>query len=249
MSDTPLGGIEITRTPITDQVIAETNRALDATAGHVSAAARLLNVKPERVYNIINSDPSMRAKWSKSKSVGPVAGTEVLDRPEAPPALAPAVEAAVAMIGQETKLTKSLSRLGFSKKEVNAISEFESFAGQHFQESLKILHGGMLKNAMSLMILAEQIRSEYLFNEDIDPITRDRWWDLYFKTLEEIRLMNDQANKAALTQAMIVLKERESKEGRLGKPGLGPVMVQINNGAVPRAPIQSRQEVIDAKAS
>ena len=242
MSETPFPGETETRTPITDNVVEETNRALESVAGNPGAAARLLNVTTRRVYNIINHNPAMRAKWSKSLDVGPVSGTDILDRPTPPPELPVANQTAIALIGQERKLTRSLARLGFSSKEQSAISEFESFAGQHFQESLKILHGGMLKNAMSLMLLAEQIRSENLFDEALRDEDREKWWNIYFRVLEEIRGMNDQANKAALTQAMIALKEREAREGKLGKPGFSAqhIAVQVNTVAQPSAPTQVR---------
>jgi hypothetical protein len=211
-----------TREPITAEVIADTNAALEKTQGNVIAAAQILGVSKNRVYNIINTTDAMRAKWGKGNDASAPSPQDIVDRPPLPREVSPAQATAAALAGQEKKLDKNLRGLGFSKDEITAISSVEDFAGSHFQESLKILHGGMVKCTMRLMLLAEKIYNDYLTDPDMDPKELDRWWGRYFQILENLRESNDASNRAALTQAMVALKKAEAKNANgPGKPGFG----------------------------
>lgn len=212
------------RKPITPEVIEQLNRALEATEGSPTAAAKVLGVPATRVYNIINHSPVLKARWGKGVEQPIV---DVVDRPELPVAVPPANQMAVSLTNQEKKLDRGLSKLGFSREEVTAISEIEEFAGSHFQSTLKILHGGMVKSSVRLLLLAEQIYQEYLKDPDpeMDPRDLNRWWDRYFTIQQHLRETNDAANRAALTQAMVALKRKEAANGSgPSKPGFGPTV-------------------------
>jgi len=215
------------RQPVTPAVIEQTNRALEEAGGSATVAAKILDVPPSRIHNIINHTPALKARWGQSKEVTVV---DVVDRPSLPEVISPAQQMGLSLAGQEKKLSRGLAKIGFSPSEVTAISEVEDFAGAHFSESLKILHGGMVKSTIRLMLLADHIHREYLTDSDLDPKELDRWWGRYFQIQEHLRDSNDAANRAALTQAMVKLKQNEAKAGRgPGKPGFGPqVAIQIN---------------------
>ncbi len=224
------------RQPVTADVIEKTNAALEAANGSAVAAAKILDVPPRRVHNIINSTPALKARW------GLAAGDVKLDvvaRPPLPESLtaSPVTERAISLGKVEKNLAKSLSTLGFSPSEVKSITSVEEFAGQHFQASLRVLHGNMVQSSIRLGILAERIYHDYLCHaDDLDPKDLDHWYSRYFLILENLRASSAEATKSALTNAVIALKKKESQMGpRAGKPGFTPTpMVNINlNGQQP----------------
>jgi hypothetical protein len=222
MSDTEDTPKREARQPITPEVIEQTNRALEEAKGSATLAAKILGEEPTRIHSIIRNTPVLKARWGQ----GEQAAVDVVDRAPLPQVVPTKQEQlAASLTGQEKRLDKSLSKLGFSASEVRAISEVEEFAGAHFQDTLKILHGGMVKSSIRLMLLAEHIYATYLTDEDADPKETNRWWDRYFTLQQHLRDTNDAANRAALTQAMVRLKQNEATNGKgPGKPGFGPTV-------------------------
>lgn len=219
-------------TRITAEEIVRINRALEITKGSLNSTAKLLGVPRNRIQSAVADHESLK-HWRTEASL--LAGktpieldpVEEVNRklPETL-ALSAAEKRAQALVVQEKNLNKSLTRLGFGHKEIEAISAVEEFAGQHFETTLSVMHGGMLKSAMRLMILVEKIEREYLQDENLDEKGKKWWWDIYFRILENLRLMNDQTNKAALTKAMIEIKKKET--GKAGKLGFTPVQINFN---------------------
>lgn len=214
--------------------IARLNATLELTKGDRKAAANILGTSLTRINGLIATYHSLSTRWRISDKVA-AGETEIndvttIDREENKAiALTEEEKRSIALASQEKKLNKSLAKLGFKSQEIEAISSVESFAGQHFQETLSIMHGSMLKSAMRLMLLAERIEQEHLQNEGLDERERKWWWDCYFRILEQMRHMNSETNKAALTRSLIDLKRKE--KDTLGKPGYSTpgVMIQVNN--------------------
>lgn len=219
---------------ISVEEIAQINKAMEATQGDALSAAEVLGVSVNRINNAISRNPALTARWRTSQTMldgeTNINPTTAINRtPPKPLGLSPAQRQAIELSIGERKINKSLAKLGFKSAEIQAISSIEEFAGQHFQETLSIMHGGLLKSAMRLMILAERIESQYLQDENMEEKDRKWWWDQYFRILEKLRDMNDQTNKAALTKALIEIKKKEG--GGLGKPGFSPhttTAIQIN---------------------
>lgn len=221
------------RQPITPDVIEQANRALEACNGNHAHAAQVLGWDEKRMYRVIRGSPALRAKWGKGNDTEePKSPVDVVDRKPLPLALRPEEQVAVALTEQERKLHKSITKLGFSAKEAEALQSMEQFAGAHFQESLSLLHGGMLKSSAQLMLLKDRILTEYLSDDMMDPKDQRFWWDTFFRVIDQIRMMAAEGNKAALTRAMIDLKKKEAEGGmKGGKPGFSPlVAVQVNGG-------------------
>lgn len=224
---------------VTAEDIAKINKALEASGGNRAAAAEIIGMAVGRLTSAVNSNPALSARWHTNNdlldgktNINPI--TAINRTPPKPLDLAPSQKMAIELTVGEKKLNRSLAKLGFKSAEIQAISSVEEFAGQHFEETLSIMHGGLLKSAMRLMLLAERIEQTYLQEDDLEPKERDFWWKAYFEILEKLRSMNEQTNKAALTKALIEMKRKESEGGNpRGKPGFQPLSaVQINvNGA------------------
>lgn len=212
---------------------------MEACDGNRKAAAEVLGMPYQKLVETVVKVPALYARWGNDKEV---LGGEVMVNPvttinRVPPhplQLTPAQRTAAALSVQEKRLNKSLARLGFKRTEIEAISSVEQFAGRHFEQTLSIMHGGMLRSAMRLMIMAQRIEDTYLQDEGLDEKDRKYWWDTYFRILESLRDFNDQTNKASLTKAIIALKKKEGNG--LGKPGFSTpaVAIQINNSGTSR---------------
>jgi hypothetical protein len=224
---------------VSGEEIVRINRALEITKGNMTAAAKLLGVPITRVKDAVKNIPALEI-WKRDEiavTTTPVESSiEVEVNRVLPPeiALSPSEKRAQALVVTERNLNKSLSRLGFKSTEIEAISSVDEFAGQHFEQTLSIMHGGMLKSAMRLMLLVERIEQTYLQDESLDEKDKRWWWDIYFRILENLRLMNDQTNKAALTKAMIEIKKKESRENKLGKPGFTPIQINVSTDRKPQ---------------
>lgn len=219
---------------ITVEEIAQINKAMEAVQGNRAAAAEIVGIEKSRLDRAIITTPALTARWKTTEAladgevvINPV--TTINRTPPVPLGLSSADRMAIELSTGEKKINKSLAKLGFKQAEITAISSIEEFAGQHFQETLSIMHGGLLKSAMRLMLLAERIEQTYLQDDNLEEKERDWWWSRYFQILENLRGMNEQTNKAALTKAIIEIKKKEG--GGLGKPGFSPhttTAIQIN---------------------
>lgn len=221
-------------TKLTSEDIAKVNKAMEACDGNRKAAAEVLGMPYQKLVETVVKVPALYARWGNDKAVlggevmvNPV--TTINRVPPTPTGLSASERRAAALVVQEKRMKKSLSRLGFQKAEIEMISSVEEFAGKHFEQTLSIMHGSLLKSAMRLMLLATRIEKDYLQDEGLDEKDRKWWWDQYFRILETLRDFNDQTNKAALTKAMIDIKRKETNS--LGKPGFSSTpLVNINVG-------------------
>lgn len=226
----------VTRERLTAEDIAKINRALEAMLGDRKNAAELLGMSLNRINAAIENHPALSARWKTTNAL--LDGNTKADlspmanrRAPVPLALSPADRIAVELTVSEKKMSKSLAKLGFNHKEIEAISSVEEFAGQHFKDTLSIMHGGLLKSAMRLMMLSERIERTYLQDDKLSEKDRRYWWDIYFRTLEKLRDFNEQTNKAALTKALVELKEKEAAGGGMKntKPNFAPLSaMQVN---------------------
>lgn len=218
--------------PTAPSDLVKVNAALEEVKGDRTLAARLLGVDKGRVEALIKWNPTLKNRWAEKPSepadAPALTEDQMITRVQTEPlAKSNEEKMAVALVMSERKMSKSLRKLGFGATEIDAISSIEEFAGAHFSETLSIMHGGMLKGAMRLMMLSDRIEQTYLQDDTLEDKDRRYWWDTYFRILESLRSMHDQANKAALTKAMIDIKKNEGKGG--GKPGFSPLSaIQIN---------------------
>lgn len=222
---------------ISEADVAKIHKALEATEGSLPPAAELLGVSYGRLKMLVDGTKKLRSQWRKDKrdpNSPPLQPEDLLDR-TAPRAvmLTQDEKNALALKMQNRKhLTKSLARLGFNDKQLESVTAIEEFAGQHFNETLTILNGGCVRQSIQLMFTAQHLEQTYLQREDLKESDRKFWWDTYFRILENIRMMNDSAQKAALTRAMIDIKKAQVLQQ--GKPGFGGVQIQINNVDKPK---------------
>lgn len=210
-----------------EEEIVKAHTYLKEAEGEIPDAALLMGVSESHLREVIASSPVLSSIYGKSRKNIPYQPEQQASR-SLPPAITqpPAIRMADAMIVQEEEIQRPLTKLGFNAREAKEILSIEEFAGNHFDRSLTMLHGGMVKTTLRLIFQAQEIEEKYLRDESLEQKDRDSWWDIYFRILENIRKQNDQAQKAALTRALI----KGQKKSGPGKPGFTPgVAIQVNN--------------------
>lgn len=214
---------------ISEEDILKAHTCLKETHGDLEDAALLMGTTKPKLLEIIEGSPVLNSVYGKRRKDIPYDPEQEAARSSLPSPIPnpPAVRMAEAMVIQEASLGQPLAALGFNPTEVKSILSIEEFAGTHFDRSLSMLHGGMVKTSLRLIFQAQEIERKYLNDPSLEQKDRDSWWEIYFRILENLRKQNEQASKAALTRALI--KGQKNGNG-LGKPGFTPgVAIQINN--------------------
>lgn len=225
---------------LTPDEIAKIDKALTLSEGDRAKAAKLLGVAYIQISFAITRHPVLRASWLQNDSgyVEPVSSDSPRLTHRHPPGEVSAqtpeeiraqaltnVENKLVATGPDKSLSKSLGKLGFRVNEIEKLTSMEEFAGQHFTKTLSLMHGGIIRASMRLMMLMEKIEETYLTDDGLDEKERNWWWDVYFRSLDSLRMMTEQGNKAAITRALVSSK----KSTPLGKPGFSPTTaIQIN---------------------
>ena len=221
---------------MTDALKKTINAAMERTGGNIAHAALLAAIPLVKFKNHIFNCPSLRERWSggKLETTPPNEEVAAVHRPviDLPPsAPAPSLEEVAAALDKEDQLVlQGLSSIGISGPKLDMVDALRKFHGRHFKTSLELIGGGITKEFIDIMSDVRSIRDE-LSHEGMElgreiMLRQDR-----ATLLELMGKIYDRANKAALTQAMIKMKEGEGKN-RAGKPGFSPMIkaknVQVN---------------------
>lgn len=206
--------------------------------GDRATAAKYLGVAYIQISQAISRHPALRSQWIKKDDnyVDVVASDsprltdrhptgEVRTSDEIRATALTNVENKQVAVGADRSLSKSLSKLGFRANEIEKLTTVEEFAGQHFTKTLALMHGGIIKGAMRIMLLIEKIEADYLQDDNLSDEDRKFYWDIYFRLIESLRSLGEQSNKAAITRALV---NQKGKPNGLPKPGY--TAIQINVG-------------------
>ena len=214
---------------ISEEDILKAHTCLKETQGDLEDAALLMGITKDKLKEIIEGSPVLNSVYGKRRKDIPYEPEQGAARSDLPSPIPnpPAVRMAEAMVVQEASLGQPLAALGFNPTEVKNILSIEEFAGNHFDRSLSMLHGGMVKTSLRLIFQAQEIERKYLNDPSLEQKDRDSWWEIYFRILENLRKQNEQASKAALTRALI----KGQKNGRPAQPGFQSAgnLIQITN--------------------
>lgn len=224
---------------LTPDELALVDKAMRAAEGKRADAAKLLGVAYVQLSQAISRHPVLRSTWivKDDDYVEPVESDNPRLAHRSPPGEVTVrtddeirarqltrVENKVVAVGPDKQLSKSLGKLGFRTEEVDKLVTVEEFAGQHFVKTLSIMHGGVIKGAMRVMLLLERIERDYLSQDDLSDADRNFYWDVYFRLLESLRALGSQADKAAITRALVNQKGRNPG---LGKPGFSAIQINV----------------------
>lgn len=220
--------------------IAKIDKAMTEADGSRAGAAKLLGVAYVQISQAISRHPILRASWLQKDDnyITPVESDSPRLTNRHPPLEVSVktddeirageltkIENRTIAVGPDKALSRSLHKLGFRAAEVEKLLTVEEFAGQHFTKTLSLMHGGVVKASIRAMLLLEKIEEEYLQDENLSEKDRIFYWDVYFRLLESLRALGSQADKAAITRALI--NQRKNAPG-LGKPGFTAVQVNIS---------------------
>jgi len=215
---------------LSDEVRLGIHKALEETQGDIKLASKLLDMSEQKIKRLIRGDQEFHARWGKHPK-GTLKEPETVNRTPIKKE-EPEEKFAVELKKQDRLLKAGLSAVGITGKAADEAVAYSVFARQSFDSVRNMVDGGAAKLFADLMSDVRDVRGEIAGG--IDDLERE-------KTLREDRSrlvkhlleLNDRVQKAAFTQAQILAKKEEIKQGRKsGKPGFTPVQaIQIKTDA------------------
>lgn len=222
--------------PATPEELAAVDAALEKTKGNRAHAAMALGMEPRRIYNLVQNNPHLKAKWSAVLPTPPEPGPDTdLHRP---PPLEPFSPTEVKVVDAITKedalLQKGWKRLGFNPDERKFLAGLQASYAGNLKSTMDLAYGGAAHANTRLLLALEDLKEKL---EDIkahpDNYRRSfmtdhgereskgpdeyykEFYDLFVKVSAELRKMGDSVTKAnELRLKMEKLRMQQSSKAR-----------------------------------
>lgn len=203
--------------PATPEEIAAVDAALEQTKGNRVHAAMALGMEAKRVYNLVQGNAHLSAKWGAKAPQPPQPGPDTdLHRP---PPLEPFTPSEMKVVDAITKedalLQKGWKRLGFSSEERKFLAGLQASYAGNLKSTMDLAYGGAAHANTRLLLALEDLREKL---EDIkaNPDNYRRtyttehgereskgpdeyykeFYELFVKVSAELRKMGDSVTKA-----------------------------------------------------
>lgn len=150
-----------TYSPATPEEITAIDDALTLTKGNRAHAAVALKMDPQRVYNVVKSNPYLKAKWA-TKPESPVEPTPAADLHREPPVVSEPFtkseqDQVMAITREDATLQRGWSRLGFDSKERKFLAGLQATYAGNLKSTMDLAYGGAAHANTRLLLLLEQI--------------------------------------------------------------------------------------------
>ena len=203
------------------------HKAMLESGGNKSLACEILGWNLYKLNKAIEQHRDLRERWEPDSEVPLVtpeesAGRTATGLPESPESLKRKDLAlrdnqlTQSIERQDKALAKSLAAVGIKDEEAELVMSFEKFVGGHFASTIDILHGGLVKNSVDLMMVLKDIKENKL-SKDLTTEEAEFWYKIYLECHDRLMKEADTANKAALLRATVASKL--SGDGPAKKPG------------------------------
>lgn len=218
----------------TPEEVARIDAALEAVKGHRGLAAKAIGMEPKRVYNLVTTNPYLRAKWCTKVPVVPEPGLASEMHRDAPlsPFSKGDEEVAIAVTKEDAKLHRGWNKLpGFGTKERKFLAQLQNTYAGNFKGTMDLAYGGAAHaNARLLLALENLTEKLHHIDEHPEEYTRDymtehgtretksaeeyrlEYYDRFIKIAEALRKSGDSMAKANELR-LRVEKMRAQKEG------------------------------------
>lgn len=219
--------------PLTPEEIQRIDRALETTKGHRAAAAELLEMPEQRVYDGVRDNPYLRAKWIGDVPPPPDDATDLHRDPVSPFD----EKVAAALDKQDALVARSRGKLpGFKPEEQDLMLRvMKTYAGQ-YKLAADLSHSGAVHANARLLMLIEKL-NDRLADIVENPGKYDRVMetkggvtvtkssaDYYKETADQIikaadalRKMAETVNRGTETRMKIEKMKQEAKSGKVKK--------------------------------
>jgi hypothetical protein len=202
-------------THATPEEIARVDAALEQTKGNRTHAALALGMEPQRVYNLINTNPQLRAKW-RARPGEPVEADLAGELHRPPPLVSTTEEKIVLQITKEdSELQKGWKKLGFSSRERTFLAGLQATYASNLRSTMDLAYGGAAHANTKLLLALEDVaakledirnhpekyhrtyETEYGTRESKGPDEYYKeFYDLFVSISSELRKMGDSMTKA-----------------------------------------------------
>lgn len=147
--------------PATPEEIARIDAALEATKGNRTHAAIALKVEPQRVINLVQTNPYLHLKWG-SKPDSPIAPTPAADihRPKplvSEPFTSSEKEMVVAIKREDLMLQRGWKRLGFDAEQRKFLAGLQATYAGNLKSTMDLAYGGAAHANTRLLLLLESL--------------------------------------------------------------------------------------------
>lgn len=228
--------------PVTEHVIRQADMALTKTQGHRPHAAQLLGWAETRIYNVIDSSPHLRAKWSRKdeQPVTPSVAADLHREPALKPFGSTNEELAAAAQAEDALWSKGYEKLNFTQEKKEFLGAVMSAHGNHWKAVSQMFQGGVSYTATELLYMfhkvEKQIQETFDHPEKYVRVAytqsgisyevksahefRMEMMDRALSIADMFRKLNSDAEKAQLLQAQIEkLKVEDAKQVKKRKVG------------------------------
>lgn len=210
---------------------------MEAAEGRSIDAAKALGMEEQKLWNCINKNPELQARWSKTYGGVTPPGDEVaLSRPMMPELVEPQdmilaneIDLAAAMEREDKLVRKGLDAMGIKGAALDLATALQKFQRRHFTQAMEIVGGGVVKQYLDLMVEIQKINAslddpeaelepqeELMLRED-----RSRLLAMQIKIYEQVQ-------QAVVIQAKVKAIKGENKKS--GKPK-GFLAIQAQTGS------------------
>lgn len=201
----------------TPEEIARIDAALEQTHGNRAHAAAALGMEPKRVYNLVQGNPHLRAKWVTRPADPPAPGpdTDLHRPPPLEPFSATEQKIVVAITREDAALQKGWTRLGFNRDERKFLAGLQASYAGNLKSTMDLAYGGAAHANTRLLLALEQV-TEKLQDIQKNPDAYRRsfmtehgereskgpdeylkeFYDLFVRISAELRKMGDSVTKA-----------------------------------------------------
>lgn len=230
-----------------EQIVRETEAALDKHGGNRAAAAAELGIDDAALRGRINRNDQLRLRWagvgsSVRESMPRHAPKEAVTiyRDVLPSALGKHTsptfqkinddnENIAAAVEKEDLLVRTgVQNLGLSKDQMELAMSFQSFQRRFFTTSFEMLGGGITRQFVTLVSEIESISERLKNSTELTPSMEAILREDRSRLLAIQVQMYDRAAKAALIQIEVNNRLKGGGSGKqAGKPGFTPLAMQV----------------------
>jgi hypothetical protein len=223
---------------------------LEGTAGDRKAAARILEMTPKQLANIIRNNAPLREKWVKKNTprgshlvTAPTEAPTELETmrlgapdPELPPVTP--VEQALARVVDDSDcaMRGDLESLGLTPEQSDEAMSYVRYHAKHSAKSVDLFGAMIVKRGLRLVEITQQLEEDIKAKNFRDIRSPDgafvirsgeeSKFELYDRCLSQLRKLTELTHTGALARAKIRMWDKAGStnpNGKNRKPGFSPL--------------------------
>ena len=152
----------VSREPVTEDIIRQADLALTKTRGNRPHAAQLLGWTTRRMYNVVDSSPHLKLKWSRKdeQPEAPGLASDVHREKGLQPFATSKEDLAHAVEAEDALWQKGYEKLNFTPAKKEFLTTVMEAHGNHWKAVTQMFQGGVSYTATELLFMFHKIEKE-----------------------------------------------------------------------------------------